>query len=63
VSTVHKSKGLEFRRVLLCPVDRHQYPDHAYGARLLYVAMSRATHALTIVTDSAAPVRHLSSAD
>ena len=46
-STIHKAKGLEFRRVLICPADQHQYPPGQYGARLLYVAMSRATHQLT----------------
>jgi superfamily I DNA/RNA helicase len=58
-STVHKAKGLEFRRVLVCPADRQQYPPSGYGARLLYVAMSRATHRLTIVTDTASPLSHL----
>jgi AAA domain/UvrD-like helicase C-terminal domain len=58
-STVHKAKGLEFRRVLVCPADAHQYPPGAYGARLFYVAMSRATHQLMIVTDSNAPIVHL----
>lgn len=57
-STVHKAKGLEFRRVLVCPADQHQYPATPYGARLLYVAMSRATHQLTIVTDTSSPVAH-----
>jgi len=59
VSTVHKAKGLEFRRVLICPADQHQYPSNGYGARLLYVAMSRATHELTIVADPSSPVSHL----
>ena len=59
ISTVHKAKGLEFRRVLVCPADLEQYPPDSYGARLLYVAMSRATHRLTIVTDSASPLTHL----
>lgn len=59
VSTVHKAKGLEFRRVLVCPADRNQYPSNPYGARLLYVAMSRATHRLVIVTDTASPLCHL----
>jgi hypothetical protein len=60
-STVHKAKGLEFRRVLICPADQHQYPPTSYGARLFYVAISRATHRLTIVTDSISPVSHLDS--
>lgn len=58
-STVHKAKGLEFRRVLICPADTQQYPPGSYGARLFYVAISRATHQLTIVTDGAAPLVHL----
>jgi AAA domain/UvrD-like helicase C-terminal domain len=58
-STVHKAKGLEFRRVLVCPADQQQYPSSKYGARLLYVAMSRATHRLTIVTDAVSPLSHL----
>jgi DNA helicase-2/ATP-dependent DNA helicase PcrA len=58
-STVHKAKGLEFRRVLICPADQHQYPATPYGARLFYVALSRATHGLAIVTDTASPISHL----
>ena len=38
VSMIHKAKGLEFNHVLLCPVDRHQFPNGPLGARLLYVA-------------------------
>jgi hypothetical protein len=59
ISTVHKAKGLEFRRVLICPADKHQYPATPYGARLLYVALSRATHGITIITDTASPLSHL----
>ena len=58
-STVHKAKGLEFRRVLVCPADEQQYPTGTYGARLFYVAISRATHQLTIVTDTGSPLAHL----
>jgi superfamily I DNA/RNA helicase len=58
-STIHKAKGLEFRRVLICPADQQQYPANPYGARLLYVALSRATHCLTIITDKASPLSHL----
>ena len=58
-STVHKAKGLEFRRVLVCPADEQQYPSGSYGARLFYVAISRATHQLTIVTDTGSPLAHL----
>lgn len=48
-STIHKAKGLEFQNVLVCPVDHHQYPPGRVGARLLYVAISRSTRALTLV--------------
>ena len=58
-STVHKAKGLEFRRVVVCPADQHQYPTSPYGARLFYVAISRAKHRLTIVTDTTSPVAYL----
>lgn len=56
LSTIHKAKGLEFRRVLVCPADQHQYPATPFGSRLLYVAMSRATHKLTIVADATSPL-------
>lgn len=59
ISTVHKAKGLEFHRVMVCPADTHQYPKGPFGARLLYVAMSRATHELTILIDGNAPSPHL----
>lgn len=60
VSTIHKAKGLDFDHVLLCPVDRHQYPDDTFGARLLYVALSRAKRSLRLVLAGDAPTRHLS---
>lgn len=59
VSTIHKAKGLEFDHVLLCPVDRHQYPDSMLGARLLYVALSRAKRSIRLVLAPDAPSRHL----
>jgi hypothetical protein len=59
VSTIHKAKGLEFDHVLLCPVDRHQYPDDLLGARLLYVALSRAKRSLRLLLAGDAPTRHL----
>ena len=49
ISTIHKAKGLEFDHVLLCPVDRHQYPETELGARLLYVGLSRACKSLKLV--------------
>lgn len=59
VSTIHKAKGLDFDHVLLCPVDRHQYPEGVLGARLLYVALSRAKRSLRLVLTRDAPTRHL----
>jgi hypothetical protein len=59
VSTIHKAKGLEFDHVLLCPVDYHQYPDNVLGARLLYVALSRAKRSIRLVLAADAPSRHL----
>lgn len=59
VSTIHKAKGLDFDHVLLCPVDRHQYPDDVLGAHLLYVALSRAKRSLRLVLAGDAPTRHL----
>jgi hypothetical protein len=59
VSTIHKSKGLEFGRVLLCPVDSHQYPNGRLGARLLYVALSRASTAIDLVINQKAPSEHV----
>jgi len=59
VSTIHKAKGLDFDHVLLCPVDRHQYPDDLFGARLLYVALSRAKRSIRLVLASDVPTRHL----
>jgi superfamily I DNA/RNA helicase len=59
VSTIHKAKGLDFDHVLLCPVDRHQYPDGVLGARLLYVALSRAKRSIRLVLAGDNPSPHL----
>jgi DNA helicase-2/ATP-dependent DNA helicase PcrA len=59
VSTIHKAKGLDFDHVLLCPVDRHQYPDGVLGARLLYVALSRAKRSIRLVLAGDAPSPHV----
>lgn len=59
VTTIHKAKGLEFDHVLLCPVDHHQYPDDVLGARLLYVALSRAKRSVKLILAADAPSRHL----
>mgnify|MGYP003382211802 CR=1 FL=1 len=58
-STIHKAKGLEFDHVLLCPVDCHQYPDGMFGARLLYVTLSRAKRSIGFLLVGDAPTRHL----
>jgi DNA helicase-2/ATP-dependent DNA helicase PcrA len=59
VSTIHKAKGLDFEHVLICPIDRNQYPDGILGARLLYVALSRARRSIRLVVANDAPTRHL----
>jgi DNA helicase-2/ATP-dependent DNA helicase PcrA len=59
VSTIHKAKGLDFDHVLLCPVDQHQYPHNVLGARLLYVALSRAKRSIRLVLASDNPSPHL----
>jgi hypothetical protein len=61
ISTIHKAKGLEFERILLCPIDHHQYPDGPMGARLLYVALSRATRSIDLVTSSSSACSHLTT--
>ena len=62
VSTIHKAKGLDFDHVLLCPVDHHQYPENVLGARLLYVALSRARRSIRLVMAGDAPTPHLERA-
>lgn len=59
VSTIHKAKGLDFDHVLLCPVDRNQYPNDVLGARLLYVALSRARKSIRLVLANDNPSPHL----
>jgi DNA helicase-2/ATP-dependent DNA helicase PcrA len=59
VSTIHKAKGLDFDHVLLCPVDRHQYPDGNLGVRLLYVGLSRARLSIRLAVTTDAPTSHL----
>lgn len=59
VSTIHKAKGLDFDHVLLCPVDRHQYPNGVFGSRLLYVALSRARRSIRLVLATDAPSPHI----
>ncbi len=58
VSTIHKTKGMEFDHVLVLPVDRHQYPQNAKAAKRLYVALSRARRSIHLVTSSDSPSPH-----
>lgn len=60
VSTIHKAKGLEFDNVLLCPVDHHQYPNKELGARLLYVALSRARLSIRLAVSRDTQPLHVS---
>ncbi len=53
ISTVHKAKGLEARRVLVMPCEDKTFK--AKDARLLYVALSRATESLTLVVSAEKP--------
>ena len=54
VSTIHKSKGLEYQSVIIVdPRDNGPEEDLAEGTRLLYVALTRPTHDL----------RHINSPD
>lgn len=53
ISTVHKAKGLESQNVLLIPLDASHFAESPNARALLYVALSRATHSLTIVVSRA----------
>jgi len=55
LSTVHKAKGLETDHVLVMPCDSQHFPDTPAGRCLLYVAISRATHSLTLVVPRSNP--------
>jgi DNA helicase-2/ATP-dependent DNA helicase PcrA len=55
VSTIHKAKGLEFRRVMLLPVDTTYFPDTEKSRRLLYVGLSRAVESLVMVVPRSDP--------
>lgn len=59
VSTIHKAKGLDFDNVLLCPIDQHQYPKDELGARLLYVALSRARKTIRLALETKTPTVHV----
>jgi superfamily I DNA/RNA helicase len=53
ISTIHKAKGLEARHVLVMPCDATTFREK--NRRLLYVAISRATHRLTLVVSRSKP--------
>jgi len=49
ISTIHKAKGLECQNVIVMPCSAEQFKDDALSRRLLYVAISRASHRLMLV--------------
>ena len=55
ISTIHKAKGLERRDVLLMPCEARTFSGSDYKRCVAYVALSRATHSLTIVACQARP--------
>ncbi len=54
VGTIHKAKGLEYRKVLIWNFSNVDFPIDKESARLAYVAISRATESLTIVAPGGA---------
>lgn len=52
ITCVHAIKGLEFDVVVIPDCDPHTYPDLPVARRALYVAMTRATHRLWLMTAS-----------
>ena len=48
VLPVHLAKGMEFEAVLLAGADEVNYPSAEFEGRLLYVAATRALHALEV---------------
>lgn len=55
ISTIHKAKGLERRDVVIMPCDASTFSNTDYKRCVAYVALSRATHSLTIVISPARP--------
>jgi DNA helicase-2/ATP-dependent DNA helicase PcrA len=49
ISNIHKAKGLECRHAVVMPCSRATFPNTELARRLLYVAISRASHKLFIV--------------
>jgi len=50
LSTVHKSKGLEAEYVFVFACDNEHFPETHVKRNLLYVALSRATESVTIIS-------------
>lgn len=55
ISNIHKAKGLECHHAVIMPCTRSTFPDTELARRLLYVAMSRASHKLMIVVSRTSP--------
>jgi hypothetical protein len=55
ISSVHKSKGLESHHGVVLPCDQIHFADNQKNRCLLYVALSRASHSLTLVVSPANP--------
>lgn len=55
ISNIHKAKGLECRHAVVMPCSRATFPDTELARRLLYVALSRASHKLLIVASAQNP--------
>ena len=58
VMTVHQVKGKEFDSIIICDVSARFYPDNEESRQLLYVAVTRASTAWTIIapTEGASPL-------
>lgn len=54
-STVHKSKGMEFDHVCICPFSASHFPNNDFGRRLIYVALSRARRTIEIIAPGLGP--------
>lgn len=55
ISTIHKAKGLESDHVVITAFDQSTFPNTEEKRCLLYVALSRAKHSLTIITSKDRP--------
>ena len=55
ISTIHKAKGREFDHVVIAYCSRQPFPLNPASAKVLYVAISRATRTLRILASAARP--------